>query len=215
MRTRLAAAATTLAATLGGQPAPAAAALITLRPGDRIDTPTVCTIAYTDTGANDHTYAITAGHCAHGKPVRVHRSCATGIFVASVVDPPRSGGADYGLVDFGPHTLALLFVGNRPIAANDHPRPRPGQTVCRAGTTTGQQCGTIAAAYGDHQYLTTGMPSSRGGDSGGPVWILGGDGRAQVIGIWLGGRSTADGNDYGRFAALSTAVATLGVPATA
>jgi len=59
MRTRLAAAATTLAATLGGQPAPAAAALITLRPGDRIDTPTVCTIAYTYTGANDHTYAIT------------------------------------------------------------------------------------------------------------------------------------------------------------
>ena len=87
--------------------------------------------------------------------------------------------------------------------------------MCRAGTTTGQQCGTIAAAYGDHQYLTTGMPSSRGGDSGGPVWILGGDGRAQVIGIWLGGRSTADGKDYGRFAALSTAVATLGVPATA
>jgi hypothetical protein len=52
MRTRLAAAATTLAATLGGQPAPAAAALITVRPGDRIDTPTVCTIAYTYTGAN-------------------------------------------------------------------------------------------------------------------------------------------------------------------
>ena len=49
MRTRLAAAAITLAATLGGQPAPAA---ITVRPGDRIDTPTVCTIAYTYTGAN-------------------------------------------------------------------------------------------------------------------------------------------------------------------
>lgn len=215
MRPRVAAAAAVLAiaAALSAQPAPAAAALITVSPGDRIDTPNACTIAYTYTGHNDHTYAITAGHCANGKPVRDHSSGATGIFVASVVDPPRSGGADYGLVDFGRHALALAFIGNRPIAVNEHPRPRPGQTVCRAGITTGQQCGTIAAAYGDHQYLTAGMSPSRGGDSGAPVWTIGADGHAQVIGIWLGGRTTADGQDYGRFAALSSAVATLGVAA--
>ena len=87
--------------------------------------------------------------------------------------------------------------------------------MCRAGITTGQQCRTIAAANGDHQYLTTGMPSSRGGDSGAPVWTISGDGHAQVIGIWLGGRTTAAGQDYGRFAALSSAVATLGVAAPA
>jgi len=125
---KLAAAATLLAigAALIAQRAPAAAALITVSPGDRIDTPTVCTIAYTYTGANEHTYAITAGHCANGKPVSDRSSGATGIFVASVVDPPRSGGADYGLVDFGPHTFALGFIGNRPVAANDHPQPRAG-----------------------------------------------------------------------------------------
>jgi V8-like Glu-specific endopeptidase len=79
--------------------------------------------------------------------------------------------------------------------------------------TTGQQCGTIAAAYGDHQYLTTGMAPSRGGDSGAPVWTIAADGHAQVIGIWLGGRTTGDGQDYGRFGALRSAVATLGVAA--
>jgi hypothetical protein len=60
-------------------------------------------------------------------------------------------------------------------------------------------------------YLTTGMPPSRGGDSGAPVWAVGDDGRVQVLGIWLGGRTTADGHDYGRFAALSSAVSALGI----
>jgi streptogrisin B len=212
-RARLAAAVIAIAAAICAQPAPATAALITVSPGDRIDTPNTCTIAYTYTGVNEHTYAITAGHCANGKPVRDHSSGAAGIFVASVVDPPRSGGADYGLIDFGPHALPLGFIGNRPIATNDHPRPRPGQAVCRAGITTGQQCGAIAAAYGDHQYLTTGMAPSRGGDSGAPVWTIAAEGHAQVIGIWLGGRTTGDGQDYGRFAALRSAVATLGVAA--
>jgi streptogrisin B len=207
------AAAVVASAALIAQPAPAAAALITVSPGDRIDTPNMCTIAYTYTGLDGHTYAITAGHCANGKPVRDHSSGATGIFIASVVDPPRSGGADYGLIDFGPNSLPLGFIGNRPIAAENPPRPHPGQTVCRAGITTGHQCGTIAAAYGDQQYLTTGMPASRGGDSGAPVWTSTGDGGAQVMGIWLGGRTTADGRDYGRFAALNSAVAALGVDA--
>ena len=142
--------------------------------------------------------------------MRDHSTGATGTFVASIVDPPRSGGADYGLVDFGPRTVALTVISGR-AAARKHTRPRPGQTVCRSGISTGEQCGSIAAAYGDHQYLTTGMPPNRGGDSGAPVWAVGGDGRVQVLGIWLGGRTTADGHDHGRFAALSTAVSALGI----
>jgi hypothetical protein len=86
-----AAAVLTCAAALSAQPAPAHAALLTVSSGDRIDTPNTCTIAYTYTGRNDHTYAITAGHCANGKPVCDHRSGAAGIFVESVVDSPRTG----------------------------------------------------------------------------------------------------------------------------
>ena len=150
------------------------------------------------------------GRCASTAPVRDQSTGATGTFVASIVDPPRSGGADYSLVDFGPRTVALTVISGR-AAARNHTRPRPGQTVCRSGITTGEQCGSIAAAYGDHQYLTTGMPPSRGGDSGAPVWAVGDDGRVQVLGIWLGGRTTADGHDYGRFAALTCAVSALGI----
>jgi len=212
MRARGSAAAAALAAVLvcATHTAPAEAALSSVSPGDRIATPDLCTIGYTYTGTDPHTYALTAGHCASPAPVRDQSTGATGTFVASIVDPPRSGGADYGLVDFGPRTVALTVISGR-AAAGNHTRPRPGQTVCRSGITTGEQCGSIAAAYGDHQYLTTGMPPSRGGDSGAPVWAVGSDGRVQVLGIWLGGRTTAAGHDYGRFAALSSAVSALGI----
>ena len=43
------------------------------------------------------------------------------------------------------------------------------------------------------------------------MWAVGGDGRVQVLGIWLGRRTTADGHDYGRFAALSSAVSALAI----
>jgi len=212
MRARGTAAAAALAAVLvcATHTAPAEAALSSVSPGDRIATPDLCTIGYTYTGTDAHTSALTAGHCASTAPVRDQSTGATGTFVASIVDPPRSGGADYGLVDFGPRTAALTVISGR-AAARKHTRPRPGQTVCRSGITTGEQCGSIAAAYGDHQYLTTGMPPSRGGDSGAPMWAVGDDGRVQVLGIWLGGRTTADGHDYGRFAALSSAVSALGI----
>ncbi|MDV3133358.1 hypothetical protein [Mycobacterium sp. 29Ha] len=63
----VAAAVVASAALIAQPPAPAAAALMTVSPGDRIDTPNMCTIAYTYTGLNEHTYAITAGHCANGQ----------------------------------------------------------------------------------------------------------------------------------------------------
>ena len=131
MRARGSAAAAALAAVLvcATHAAPAEAALSSVSPGDRIATPDLCTIGYTYTGTDAHTYALTAGHCASPAPVRDQSTGATGTFVASIVDPPRSGGADYGLVDFGPRTVALTVISGR-AAARKHTRPRPGQTVC-------------------------------------------------------------------------------------
>jgi hypothetical protein len=86
-----AAAAVLLAAALIAQPPNAGAALSTVSPGDRIDTPNLCTIGYTYTGRDEHTYAITAGHCAtgEGRPVRDQRSGATGVshFLRNVEGP--------------------------------------------------------------------------------------------------------------------------------
>lgn len=187
------------------------AAVTTVSPADRIDTASdFCTIGYTYTGTDQHTYAITAGHCTTvaGDRIRDTSTGAAGAFVRAIVAPPRSGGADYGLIDFGRRAIPLPFLGNLPTTSG-HPQPQPGQTVCRTGASSGQHCGSVDTVYGDHQYLTTGMPESSPGDSGGPVWIPRDDGRAQIIGIWLGGKNTAAGNLYGRFASLAGALDTL------
>jgi hypothetical protein len=161
---------------------------------------------------DEHAYAITAGHYAtdNGNRVRDTTSGVAGTFVRAIVDPPHSGGSDYGLVDFGSRAIALPFIGNLPTATG-LPHPQPGQRICRTGVSSGQHCGTIGKTYGDDQYLTDDMPRSIPGDSGGPVWIPRDDGRAQIIGIWLGDNNTAAGNLYGRFASLAGGLDSLGL----
>ncbi len=61
------------------------------------------------------------------------------------------------------------------------------------------------------------MPQSIPGDSGGPVWQLGSDSSATVIGIWLGEHFEPNGPRYGRFTALTDVLADIsdyaGLPA--
>jgi hypothetical protein len=73
-----------------------------------------------------HTYAITAGHCRTTPAgyARTTRSGLTGGFTRAIVDPPLSGGADYGLIDFGIRSLPLSFIGDTPTA-DDHPHSPP------------------------------------------------------------------------------------------
>ena len=206
----MSAALTTVAAALAASVAlapQAASASLTVSAADRIETVDAsCTIGYTYDGTDGHTYAITAGHCAThpGQRVTDTDTGAAGVFIRAHVDEEGSGGADYGLIDFGKHALVLPYIGNYPLAQG-HPDPHPGQAICRTGISSGQQCGHVTDSYGPDQYLTDDMPHDRGGDSGGPVWIRRGDGSAQIIGIWLGGRRTFSGHDAGRFAALNQA----------
>lgn len=208
-----------IAAAAGLTMAPAAAAATTtISPGDRIDylSPTAdtqfCTLGYVYTGTDRHTYAITAGHCrttAAGQ-ARDKRTGLAGKFIRAIVDPPNTGGADYGLIDFGRRARPLSFIGNTPVA-DSHPSPRLGQRICHTGVSSGEHCGQIADSHGNYQYLTTGIPPSIGGDSGGPVWIQDDDGYAHVIGIWLGEKTRADGDRHGRFASLAAGLRALDV----
>ena len=191
---------TTAALALAG-PAPSQAALTLVSPGEEVDyiSPAggnqFCTIGYVYTGADLHTYAITAGHCRSNTAsgyARDKRSGLTGNFVRTVFEPPRSGGADYALIDFSTNSLASVFIAdNHTPFTDDHPEPQVGQTICHIGVSSGQHCGQIAADHGPDQYLTTGMPPSIPGDSGGPVWTQTPHGFARIIGIWLGEKTTA------------------------
>lgn len=197
--------------------APAVQAIpTTISPGDRIDYVTTdgpasfCTIGYVYTGTNGHAYAITAGHCQADEPGHVidETTGATGRFINTVIAPPRSGGPDYGLIDFGPRvashpsgdTVRFTPDGTPPVV-------QVGQPVCHLGVSSGTHCGTVAYRYGDEQFMTTDMPASVPGDSGGPVWATDDDGHAHIIGIWLGEKTSADSSRrYGRFASLRAAL---------
>ncbi len=207
---------TLLASAAPAAPPPSNAATITVSPGDQIDyvSPTAntqfCTIGYVYSAADLHTYAVTAGHCRSTPSgyARDSRSGLTGNFVRTIVEPPPSGGADYGLIDFGIRSLPSAFIGDT-ATTDDHPQPHIGQSVCHTGISSGRHCGQIAASQGEDQYLTTGMPASISGDSGGPVWTRSANGYAQIIGIWLGEKTAAAGDEYGRFASLATGLRML------
>lgn len=210
----------TVALALAGSPL-SHAALTVLTPGEEVDyiNPTgrnqFCTIGYVYTGTDMHTYAVTAGHCRTNPATgyaRDKRSGLTGDFVRTVFEPPRSGGADYALIDFNTRSLASAFIeNNHTMFTEDHPEPQIGETICRLGVSSGQHCGKIVAAQGEDQYLTTGMPASIPGDSGGPVWTPTDQGNARIIGIWLGEKTTA-AQEYGRFASLSSGLRALNAP---
>ncbi|BBC69099.1 S1 family peptidase (plasmid) [Mycobacterium marinum] len=215
---------TTAALALAGSP-PSRAALTVVSPGEEVDyiNPAghnqFCTIGYVYTGHDMHTYAITAGHCSTDPTSGYARDKHNGLagnFVRTVYESPRSGGADYALIDFTINALASAFIegahGNHTLFTDDHPEPHIGETVCRSGVSSGQHCGQIAAAQGKDQYLTTGMPPSIPGDSGGPVWTPTAQGNARIIGIWLGEKTTAAGQEYGRFASLSRGLRALNAP---
>lgn len=215
---------TTAVLELAGSP-PLHAALTVVSPGEEVDYinpgghSQFCTIGYVYTGVDMHTYAITAGHCRTDPAAgyaRDKRNGLTGDFVRTVFEPPRSGGADYALIDFTTHSLASDFIegpqGKHTPFTDDHPEPQIGETVCRLGVSSGQHCGQITAAQGEDQYLTTGMPASIPGDSGGPVWTPTQQGNARIIGIWLGEKTTAAGQEYGRFASLPSGLRALNAP---
>ncbi|WP_139808154.1 hypothetical protein [Mycobacterium avium] len=156
-------------------PPPAQAALAVVSPGEEVDyiNPSggnqFCTIGYVYTGADLHTYAITAAHCRSNPAsgyARDKRSGLTGNFVRTIFESPRSGGADYALIDFHTNSIASALIdANHTLFTDDHPEPQIGETVCRIGVSSGQHCGQIAASQGQDQYLTTGMPPSIPGDS--------------------------------------------------
>jgi hypothetical protein len=203
-------AAAALAAASIAAAAPAGATPNLIGAGDRLDyinpggPGQFCTIGYAYTGPDRHTYAVTAGHCRNSTNgyARDTQTQTTVQFVRAVVEPRHNGGADYGLVDFGGKALPSAYIHGTPIGVG-HPQPQIGQQVCHLGVSSGRHCGAISGMQGVDQYLTTGMPASIAGDSGGPVWTTA-NGYAQIIGIWLGEKDTSTGQHYGRFASLAS-----------
>ena len=198
--------------------APAAqAATRSVSPGDEIDVKyghsgSRCTLGYTFTDPASHTtYGITAGHCndGHHSPVTDRTTGAAGRFLYSEGSPAQPLNADFGIIDFGANR-AIRLMYRQPVGTIA--AINPALPVCHDGIRTGIACGQYAGRLIAEQCLTTGMPASIPGDSGGPVWQPGRDGSATIVGIWLGQHIDKDG-EFGRFTSLTDIVPTLSTQA--
>jgi streptogrisin B len=179
-----------IAAALSLTACPAAqAARSTVSPGDEIRAVAAtlverCTLGYTYTDpATATAYGITAGHCnkGHSSYVEDRTTGAIGHFVlTAATDDPLDD--DYGLIDFGTNTAVPTMYG-MPVVGMARINER--NAICHDGIRTGIACGQLGDRYIGPQYLTTGMPNSIPGDSGGPVWQISARGTV-IVGIWLG-----------------------------
>lgn len=161
-----------------------------------------CTLGYTLTDPGTYiTYGITAGHCNNPRSSYVvdRTTGAIGHFVLTVVTPDEPLDDDYGLIDFGSNRSIRTMYG---MPVESISTPDAHDAVCHDGIRTGIACGSLDSRLIATQYLTSGMPQSIPGDSGGPVWQPSGNG-ATVIGIWLGEHIEANGTYYGRFISLT------------
>jgi hypothetical protein len=198
--------------TLMGTPLASAQQTRTVSPGDDIvttadDGARECTLGYTFTNPAGQSYGITAGHCnSHRSRFVTDRTTgAIGHFVLTVGNPEQPLTDDYALIDFGANHSVPLMHGT-PVTAMA--APDSGLTVCHDGIATGITCGDVHGRLAGTQCLTSGMPASVPGDSGGPVWQPNHTG-ATVIGIWLGEHIEPGGSRYGRFTALTDVLADI------
>jgi streptogrisin B len=195
--------------------APAAAqGAATISPGDELVTAAadggqMCTLGYTFTNPGTGTaYGITAGHCNghRSSSVTDRTTGAVGHFVLTVGNPDEALDDDYGLIDFGASRSLPIMYG-MPVSGIS--APDPTRAVCHDGIKTGVACGAVHSRLFGTQFATSGMPQSIPGDSGGPVWQLGPDNSATVIGIWLGEHIEPNGPRYGRFTGLTDVLADI------
>jgi hypothetical protein len=99
-------------------------------------------------------------------------------------------------------------AGLRSDLSRRQPPSRSVTTAYEPGFACRQYVGPLIA----NQYLTSGMPQSIPGDSGGPVWQPSRDGSATTVGIWLGQHVDQDGA-FGRLTSLTDVLPTISTQA--
>jgi hypothetical protein len=170
-------------------PLPAHAAPVTVYPGMEIRQGTnVCTLGYVDPALR---IAFTAGHCRADGPV----TDKDGNFVGGMAlfrDNTPDGStvatgdviSDYEAIGLATDaTPNSVMPGGRSLLADPNITIHKGSPVCHFGIATGESCGVVESVNNGWFTMANGIVSQKG-DSGGPVYVLTGDGRAIIVGIF-------------------------------
>lgn len=147
-----------------------------------------CTLGFVDVQTRT---AFTAGHCRGSGNVGDANGNVIGHQAGFRDDTPDGATVttDHMISDWEAIALAPdaqindVLPGGRALSFDPAFSPQRGQQVCHFGVVTGESCGTVDAVNNGWFTMTNGVVSQKG-DSGGPVYVLTGDGRAVIVGMF-------------------------------
>lgn len=148
----------------------------------------VCTLGYVDPVAR---IAFSAGHCRGSGPVTDKDGRFIGM-VSTFRDNTPDGTVvrtDQVISDYETIGLAAdvsvnnILPGGRQLVADPAPAMSVGQPVCHFGVVTGESCGSVERVNNGWFTMNNGVVSKKG-DSGGPVYVMTGDNKAVIIGLF-------------------------------
>jgi hypothetical protein len=167
----------------------ASADVVVVSPGMEIrQDSSMCTLGYVDPAAR---IGYSAGHCRGTGLVTDRNGRFIGV-VATARDNTPDGAvvrtdqmiSDYETIKLADDvTINPVLPGGRPLVADPAVTVSAGQPECHFGVVTGESCGTVERVNNGWFTMDNGVVSQRG-DSGGPVYILDGNGRAVLIGLF-------------------------------
>jgi hypothetical protein len=170
-------------------PGPAYASPVPVYPGMEIRQGTnVCTLGYVEPTLR---IAVSAGHCRAGENVTDKEGNVIGTLAMFRDNTPNGSTVstddtinDYEGITLAPDVIPTnVLPGGRALVSDPSMAVHQGQSVCHFGVTTGETCGTVEAVNNGWFTMSRGVVSQRG-DSGGPVYVTAGDGRAVLVGIF-------------------------------
>jgi hypothetical protein len=147
-----------------------------------------CTLGFVDVQTRT---AYTAGHCRGSGTVGDKDGNVVGHQAYFRDDTPNGAtvATDHMISDWEAIALAPdvqvndVLPGGRALSFDPSVVPQQGQPVCHFGVVTGESCGTVEAVNNGWFTMANGVVSQKG-DSGGPVYVLTGDGRAVIVGMF-------------------------------
>jgi hypothetical protein len=147
-----------------------------------------CTLGFVDLQTRT---AYSAGHCRGSGPVGDAGGNVIGHQTVFRDDTPNGAtvSTDHLISDWEAIALAPdvqindVLPGGRALSFDPAVTPQKGQPVCHFGVVTGETCGTVDSVNNGWFTMANGVVSEKG-DSGGPVYVLAGDGRAVIVGMF-------------------------------
>lgn len=176
--------------TLGiGVPPVARAAPVLVFPGMEIHQDThVCTLGYVDPVLR---VAFTAGHCRGSGAVTDRDGNVIGNLVTFRDNTPNGTTVNTDEVIADYESIVLndgvvmndVLPGGRRLESGPDAGVAVGDPICHFGIVTGETCGTVERVNNGWFTMSHGVISHKG-DSGGPVYTVGGPGRARLVGLF-------------------------------